>query len=353
MKKLLSSVAAIAMAAIMLTACTAAPQASSAESSKAESSTAESSMAEESAQAKEETPAARAEVRLAGMTGPTSMGMVKMLNDSEQDLSMNSYKFTIAGSADEITPKLVKGELDIAAVPANLASVLYNNTDGAVQMLAVNTKGVLYLCEKGDTIKTLADLKGKTIYATGKGSTPEYTLRYLLTSNGMDPDKDVSIEWKSEPTEIVALLSKADSGIAMLPQPYVTVAQTKVEGLRVAANLGEEWGKLGSELVTGVVVARKEFVEQNPMVIASFLDEYEDSIEWVTENAKDASVLIEKYGIVNAAVAEKALPQCNLDYEDGDDMKEDVSAYLNILMSQNPKSIGGKMPGEDFYYSKD
>lgn len=295
-----------------------------------------------------------ADMRIAGMTGPTSMGMVKLMESAEAGNAKNNYTFTIAGSADEITPKLIKGELDIAAVPANLAAVLYNNTEGKVKLLAVNTLGVLYIVETGKDINSLADLKGKTLYATGKGSVPEYNLRYLLTQNGIDPDKDVTIEWKSEPTEAVALLKSNGGGIAMLPQPYVTVAQTQIENLRIAVNLTEEWNKLnnGSAMITGVVVARSEFVEKYPEQIAVFLDEYRLSTEFVNANNEEAAQLIEKFGIFKAAVAQKALPYCNITFIEGEEMKKAVSGYLGVLYEQNAKAVGGKLPDEGFYFAR-
>ena len=198
----------------------------------------QSTTAEPSTDAPETTPPEEeTTIRIGGLTGPTSMGLVKVMEDNSTGAASNEYEFTIAGTADELTPKLIQGELDIAAVPANLASVLYNNTDGKIQLLAINTLGVLYVVTKGESVASVADLKGKTIYATGKGATPEFTLRYILSENGIDPDKDVTIEFKSEASEIVALIKQTGSGIAMLPQPYVTVAQSSVEGLTVALDM--------------------------------------------------------------------------------------------------------------------
>ena len=296
----------------------------------------------------------KVEIRIGGLKGPTSMGMVELMEANEKGTSDNSYAFTIAGSADELTPKLVQGELDIAAVPANLASVLYNNTNKAVSLLAVNTLGVVYIVETGNEIQTLSDLKGKTIYATGKGSTPEYNLRYLLKENGLDPDKDVTIEWKTEPTEVVALLSGEKGGIAMMPQPYVTVAQGSVKDLRIAVDLTESWDKLnnGSTLITGVLIVRNEFAEKHPEELQAFLAEYKRSTEYVNANIKEASLLIEKVGIVKAAVAEKAIPYCHITYMDGAEMKTAMEGYLKVLFEQNPKSVGGALPGSDFYYEK-
>lgn len=296
--------------------------------------------------------AVKTTVRIAGLKGPTTMGLIKVLEDAELGTAYNDYEFTIAGSADEITPKLIKGELDMAAIPANLASVLYNKTEGKVKVVALNTLGVIYIVEKGDSVKTLSDLAGKTIYATGKGSTPEYSLKYMLKSAGIDPENDVTIEWKSEPTEVVALLNQNENGIAMLPQPYVTVAQGAVENLRIALNLNDEWNALdnGSLMVTGALAVRSEFIENNPEALEAFLDEYKASTQFVNENYKEASLLIEKAGIVKAAVAEKAIPYCNIVNITGEEMKEALSGYLEIIHEANPASVGGKLPGEDFYF---
>jgi NitT/TauT family transport system substrate-binding protein len=287
------------------------------------------------------------------MTGPTGMGMAKLLADNQAGATANAYEFTLAGSADEITPKLVQGSLDIAAVPANLAAVLYNNTDGAIQLLAANTLGVLYIVEQGQAVNSLADLRGKTIYATGKGSTPEYTLRYLLDANGIDPDTDVSIEWKSEPTEIVATLTQQPDAIAMLPQPYVTVAQTNLPNLRIAVDLTAAWDDLGtgSQLITGVLVTRRDFAAEHPAQIADFLTEYQASTEYVNADPAAAAPLIEEFIGVKAPIAAKAIPYCNITYLAGPELHSAMSGYLQVLFDQNPASVGGSLPGDDFYYA--
>ncbi len=347
MKKLLALVLSLALAASALAGC-----GTAAGSSAAASVPASSAAVSSSAPAASSTPVTPVDMRIAGLKGPTSMGMVKLMQDAEDGTAKNNYTFTIAGSADEITPKLTQGELDIAAVPANLAAVLYNNTKGAVQLLAVNTLGVIYIVEKGDSVQSLADLKGKTIYATGKGSTPEYALKYILSKNGIDPDKDVTIEWKTEPTEVVQTLAQADGAIAMLPQPYVTVAQGQVEGLRVAVDLNQAWNDLdnGSLFLTGVLVVRTEFAKEHPEQIDAFLKEYEASTQWVNANVADAAQLVEKYDIVKAAVAEKAIPACNITYLAGQQMKDATTGYLQVLFDQNPKSVGGQLPDDGFYY---
>ena len=292
--------------------------------------------------------------RIAALKGPTAMGLVKLMSDDPQSADGPLYDFTLAGAADEVTPSLIKGDLDMACVPANLASVLYNKTEGQIVTLAVNTLGVIYIVENGNAVQSMADLAGKTIVGAGKGSTPEYALRYLLTENGIDPDKDVVIDWKSEHAECVAALASGAATIALLPQPFVTVAQTKIEGLRMALDLTAEWDALdnGSGMITGVVVARKSFVEEHPAAVAAFLEDYAESVNWVNSNNADAAQLISEYGIIEAApVAQKALPYCNIVCITGEEMGVKLSGYLQVLFEAEPTAVGGKLPGDDFYYN--
>lgn len=354
MKKLLSALLILTLTAMMLAGCNTASNKAGNNKETSSTSSDEITTSEEPKEQSDGQKYEPVDIRIGGLKGPTSIGMVKLMESAEAGTAANNYSFTIAGSADELTPKLIQGELDIAAVPANLASVLYNNTNKAIKLLAVNTLGVLYIVEKGSAIDSLDGLKGKTIYATGKGSVPEYNLRYLLSQNGIDPDKDVTIEWKTEPTEVVALLKETDGGTAMLPQPYVTVAQTQVEGLNIAVDLTQAWDELnnGSALITGVLVVRKEFAEKYPGQIAAFLDEYKLSTEYVNANVSEAAKLVEKFDIVKAAVAEKAIPYCNITYLEGAEMKDAMEGYLGVLFEQNPKSVGGVLPEDDFYYAR-
>ena len=287
-------------------------------------------------------------VRVAALKGPTAMGMVKLMEDSgEGSVNGNSYEFTVVGAPTEITPMLVKGEVDIAALPANLAAVIYNNTKGKV--LAVNTLGVLYICENGNSVSSIEDLKGKTIYSSGKGSSPEYALDYILEQNGLS---DLPIEWKSEHAECVAALLNDPDAVALLPQPFATTAIMKNPSIRIALDLNKEWDKVSPEsaLLTGVVVARTDFVEKEGAAVERFLEEYGKSTAWVNENVAESSLMIGNLGIVTAQVAEKALPYCNIVCITGPEMKERLSGYLEVLYNANAKSVGGVLPGEDFYY---
>lgn len=293
--------------------------------------------------------AAFAEIEVAALNGPTGMGLVKLMADEE---GKGTYEFTLAGSADMVTPGLIKGDIDIACVPANLASVLYNKTGGRLVTLAVNTLGVMYILERGESVKTISDLKGRTLYVSGKGSTPEYTINFLLRSNGLDPEKDVNIDYKSEHAECLTALMKDADALAMLPQPFATVAQTKKDDIHVALDLTKEWEALesGSNIITGVVVANKAFVQENPDAVKAFLDSYAQSVAYVNGNIPEAASLIGSYGIVDASVAEAAIPYCNIVCVTGEEMRGMLSGYLTVLMNQDAASVGGALPGEDFYF---
>lgn len=287
-------------------------------------------------------------VTVAALKGPTGMGMVKLMDDNEKN--KYGYEFSLAGAADEITPKLIKGEIDIACVPANLGAVLYSKTSGKIQTLAVNTLGVLYIVENGNSVNSIEDLKGKTVYSAGKGATPEYALNFILKShNVLD---DVKIEWKSEHAECVAALAANPDAVAMLPQPFATTAISKNDKIRVAIDLNDAWDdlKLSSSLLTGIVVVRKEFADEYPQAVEEFLTRYNDSVDYVNKNVSDAAQLVGKYEIVAAAVAEKAIPSCHIVCIKGKEMKEKLSGYLKVLYEQLPASVGGVMPGDDFYY---
>ena len=296
-------------------------------------------------------------VRAAALKGPTAMGLVKFMSEVDAgNLKDEDYSFQIVASADEVAPLISKSEVDIAAVPANLASVLYNKTSGAVRVIAVNTLGVLYICELGEAVNTVADLRGKTIFSAGKGATPEYALEYVLRANGLDPAADVTIEWKSEHAECVAALAQDATAIAMLPQPFVTTAQAKNDQIRVALDLNQEWaaaceaeGRDG-KLITGVAVVRSEFADVHPEAVDAFLAHYRESVEFVNANTDEAAALVGGYDIVPEAVAKKALPACNITFIDGADMKAQLGGYLEVLADQNAEAVGGKLPGDDFYY---
>lgn len=292
-------------------------------------------------------------VRIGALKGPTSMGMAQMLKDAADGNS--NYQFTIAGAPDEITALLVKGELDVAAVPSNLASVLYNNTNGGVKVAMINTLGILYVVEAGDTVNSVADLKGRTVYSSGKGATPEYSVDYILSQNGIDPETDVTVEFKSEHTELAAALQSGTADLAVLPEPFVTTVLAGNDNLRVALNLNEEWDKVsdGSGMVTGVLVVRSEFAEQHPDELTALLEAYEQSVNFVNENPAEAAAIIEQNSIAKAAVAEQAIPKCNIVFISGNEMRTKVEGFLEILFDMNPKAVGGALPGDDFYYGAD
>ena len=323
--------------------------------SSAASSTAVSETASSAAASEEESAAplsATEPLRIAGLKGPTTMGLVNLLSMEQAGTAATDYDLQLYGAADEIVPLLIKGELDMAAIPANLAATLYQKTNGGIQAVAVNTLGVLYVVEQGDTVHSMADLKGRTILSTGKGTTPEYVLRYLLTANGLDPDKDVDIQYYSEATEVTAQMASTQDVIAVLPQPYVTAAGLKDDTLRVALDLTAEWDKVAdTQLITGVTVVRKAYAEEHPDVVAAFLADYAQSVNAANTDLDGTAALCEEQGVVaKAAIAKKALPNCNIVCLTGEEMISAATGTLETLFALNPSAVSGALPGEDFWF---
>lgn len=324
-----------------------------------ESTQTEESTEAESAEAETEQtqPAEKVDINLAALSGPTALGMLDLLEKNDNGEAANNYNVTIASAPDEVTGKIISGELDIAAVPTNVAATLYNKTEGQVQIAALNTMGVLYILETGDTIHSVADLAGKTIYSTGQGSTPEYALNLVLEKNGLTPGTDVQVVYKADNTEIAPLLASGEAEVALLPQPFVTSVLAQNQNVRVALDMTEEWDKAvngESGLTMGCVVVRKDFAEQNKEALDRFLDEYKQSVETVTseEGLAHAAELAEKYNIVKAAVAEKAIPECNIVFVEGDEMQKIAGGFLQVLFDANPQAVGGQLPNDDFYYKR-
>ena len=353
LKRIFAAVTAFALCA-SLAGCGATATVSESAAESAAESAVEATPAVTEAPATEETAdASEAALRIAGLKGPTTMGLVNLLSMEQAGTAAMDYDLQLYGAADEIVPLLIKGELDMAAIPANLAATLYQKTSGGIQAVAVNTLGVLYVVEQGDTVHSMADLKGRTILSTGKGTTPEYVLRYLLTANGIDPDKDVDIQYYSEATEVTAQMASTQDAIAVLPQPYVTAAGLKDDTLRVALDLTAEWDKVAdTQLITGVTVVRKAYAEEHPDVVAAFLADYAQSVNAANTDLDGTAALCEEQGVVaKAAIAKKALPNCNIVCLTGEELKADVSGYLQVLYDADPAAVGGTLPGEDFYWA--
>lgn len=290
------------------------------------------------------------QTRIATLKGPTGIGMAKMMEDNTGE----KYTFTVAAQPTEAVAAVLGDNADIAAVPTNLAATLYKKTEKGVKMIAINTLGSLYVLEQGNTINSVKDLKGKTIYATGQGANPEYVLNYILEKNGLVVGEDVKIEFKAEHSELAALMASGQCLIGMLPEPNVSSAMAQNKELRIALNLNDEWNKVSdkeSRLTMGCVIVRNEFLEQYPEKVTEFLKELESSINYATENAKDAGTLCEKHGIVpKAPLATKAIPNCNLTLIKGEDMKNAIEGYYEVLFTADKTSVGGAIPDEEFYY---
>ncbi|WP_421733705.1 ABC transporter substrate-binding protein [Cellulomonas sp.] len=295
-------------------------------------------------------------VRVASLKGPTTMGLVQLMHEAEAGAGTEDYRVTMYGSPDEVVPLVVRGEVDVALLPSNLAAVLYNKTlddaDAQIQVAAISTLGVMDILEAGDTVHSVADLAGKTVYASGKGASPQYVLEHLLTGNGLDPATDLTIEYRSEHTEVAALLATTPGAIALLPQPFATVVTTQNPSIRSALDLTDEWAEVSpdSELVTGVVVVRTAFVTEHPDAVEAFLTDYEASARFTNAHPAEAAVLIAEAGIVPAApIAEAAIPSSHITFVDGTELRSLLGGYLQVLFDADPASVGGSVPGDDFY----
>lgn len=357
MKKLTALLLALALC-LALAACgssqtgSAASQDDSAGAGASTSSAGDASDASQPDESGETSDFAGTDINMAVLSGPTGIGAVKLMERNDNGETVNHYNFTVATDNSAVVAGLANGDYDIAAVATNVAANLYNQTSGGVQICALNTYGVLYILENGDTIQSMADLAGKTIYATGQGANPEYVLNYLLTQNGLTPGEDVTVEYMDS-NLLMTEMAAGTYEVCMLPVPAVTSVLMQNSDVRTALDLTEEWDKVTDEgvLTMGCVVVRTEFAQENPEAVKAFLSEYADSISYVQENVEEASQLCESYGIVaKAAVAAAAIPDCNLCCVTGGDIQSAIEPYYNVLFEANPDSIGGALPGEDFYF---
>ena len=373
MKKLITMIAAAAVGMSILAGCssttqktsetavqttvseTTAAQTTASETSAAKTASAESASVETSAAESAASGASSDTViRVTGLKGPTTMGLVKLMDDAANGTAKNNYEFAMVTAADELTAMVAGGKTDIALLPANVASVLYNKTKGGVTVIDINTLGVLYLVSSDVSIESMEQLKGKTVYLTGKGTTPEYALRYLLSAAGLE-EKDVTLEFKSEASEVASVLAENPDSIGLLPQPFVTSALAQNDKLSIIMDLTKVWDESqkdsGSRMVTGVTIANTQFLKDHTDLVNTFLEEHKASIQFTSKDPDTTAALIEAAGIVSkAAVAKKALPYCNISFLSGEDMKAALSGYLQVLFDQNPASVGGALPEEAFYY---
>lgn len=352
MKKSLSLLLALTVSAVLSGCSGNQTETSAAPTTPAETAAAETTVAETTTEAAVEI--ALPVTRIGSLKGPTSMGLVSLMDTQEKSADPDIYEFTMVTAADELLAKVASKELDIALVPANVASVLYNKTKGGISVIDINTLGVLDIVACDDSIQSIADLKDKTIYLTGKGTSPDYVIHYLLSANGLTED-DVTLEFKSEAAEVAAVLKEDPEAIGLLPQPFVTAACAQNENLKIVLDLTKEWqaiqGEGGSQLVTGVTIVRNEFLETNNEQVTEFLADHEESAAFANEHAEEAALLIAELGIIEKApIAQKALPYCNITCMTGEEMKAALSGYLQVLYDQNPQSVGGALPEDGFYY---
>lgn len=300
-----------------------------------------------------EEPKEATQVTIAGLKGPTSIGMIKMIDETAMNSQDYKVEYIAESAPDALTAKIINGEIQISSVPANLASVLYNKTEGEIQLMAVNTIGNLYIVGT-DEISSLADLEGKTLGMSGKGSTPDFAMNYILKQNGLEGK--VELDYSPDHATLAQSVIAGDTGIALLPQPFVTQTMMKNSDVKMLVDLNEAWEEASSgasQLYMGCIVVNKEFAENNKEFVAEFLKEYEASVDWVIENPKDASLLVEKNEIMpSAAIVEKAIPYCGISYVSAQEAKTGLNDFFKILFDSNPSSIGGKLPDDAFYFAQ-
>ncbi|MBR3642227.1 MAG: ABC transporter substrate-binding protein [Parasporobacterium sp.] len=327
---------------------------SSAQSSESAEASSASSQSSESGEA--ETPESLSDIplNLYVLAGPTGIGAMNLWSASDAGETAQKYNITMTGANDEIVAAISKGDADIAAIATNLASVLYNKTGGGISVLAVNTLGVLSILSSGEQLESISDLAGRTIYSPGQGANPEYILRYVLKGNGLDPDNDVDIRFVGEGSELLTIWETEPEAFIMAPQPVATSLLMQNEGAVKLFDMTDEWAAVSggeSSLMMGCVVVRNEYLKDHAAQVEAFLKEYGDSIRKAIDDPQTTSVLCENYGLIpKAALAKKAIPQCGLAFVTGEEMKESLSGYLQVMYDSDPGSIGGAMPGEDFYY---
>ena len=291
-------------------------------------------------------------LEVAVLRGPTGISAAWLMEEAAN--ARANYSFHLADNPEQVVAMLSNGTVDMAALPSNLAANLYAKTQGQMRISAIITRGALYLLQAGDSIRNWEDLRGKTIYATGRGANPEYILYHLLMAHGLTPGLDVVVEFKNDHAELAALLAAGQVDLAMLPEPFVTSALTQNEGIFVLFDLSEEWEALGAgSLAMTALVSPKDYIAANPETIAAFLSDMELSINYALNNVKETAVLCQKQDIIpNEAVAERAIPRCNLIFIAGEEMKGAVTPYFEVLYAADPQSVGGALPDEDFYYTR-
>ncbi len=290
-------------------------------------------------------------IRIAGLKGPTTIGLVNFFEDAASESSSVNYSFEMYTAGSDIMAAMAAGQADIGLVPSNVACVMNNKVEGGVSVIDINTLGVLSCVSADDSVDDISDLAGRTVYLTGQGATPEYTLRYLLEQAGIT---DCNLEFKSEPTEIVSIFGENADAVAILPQPFATAALAQNENLRISFTLDDEWAKVNTDckIVTGVTVVTNSFLKEHKGAVDAFIEAHRQSAEKALSDVDTTAALVVEQGIIaKEPLAKKAIPSCNIVCITGDEIRSTLEGYLQVLYDQDPKSVGGKLPGDDFYYT--
>ena len=300
-------------------------------------------------------PSERVEIKIGALRGPTGIGLVHLMQQQDAGATAHDYTFSLAGAPDDIVASLTSGQIDIAALPTNLAAILYQKTNQRIRMLAVNTLGVLYILENGDQVQKIADLAGRQLEASGQAAVPEYALNYILAEN--DLTEAVDVVYQTEHAELATLAVSGQADLVMLPEPFVTTVLSKAPDFRIALDLTEEWQRAqatqgsDSELAMGCLVVSTDFAAAHPEALADFLIEYSASTAAVNADPQTAGVLVEQYEVMpDGELAARAIPNSNIVAISGAAMQPILEPFFQVLFDQNPQSIGGQLPDEEFYW---
>jgi NitT/TauT family transport system substrate-binding protein len=349
MKKITKTIFLSAIIAAFILAGCASPEAS-APDPVVEEPAVESAQEEEVESAPEVESEGEAEViKLATLAGPTGMGLIGVINDDS-----GKYEVEILSMPDQITPKIISGEVDFATIPSNLASVLYNKTEGAISIVGINTFGVLYIMDTTGEVAELADLEGKTLYATGLGASPEYVLTKVLAENDLVNGKNITVEFLPSHNDMANAIIAGEAEIGMLPEPFVSMTKAKAENAEVVISLNAEWEKIfgeGTRMPMGVTIVQNSFLEEHPDLVAQMLEDYQASVDYVYSDTEQAAEEMVEAGIIGSAgIAMQAIPRCEISFVVGTEAQTLVDTFLKVLFESNPQSVGGAVPQGDFYY---
>lgn len=291
------------------------------------------------------------QLTVAGLKGPSSIGMLRMIESEPVFGEDVETEYQIVDEPQLMIARIMSGEADIAAVPINLAAVLYNK--GAPYRLgAVTGDGLLHIVSSREDIGSVEDLKGKRIYCIAQGSTPEFVLRYVLEKSGIDPDTEVELDFSFDHVAIAPQLIAGKVDLAVLPEPFVSIVASKNPAVQPVIDLQQVWAELsgtGDTYPITATLVRNSLYREHPEALKAFFAAYRESIDWANANPAEAGGLAGKYMEMPAPIIAKAMPRLNLRYQSPREARSRVEELYQVFHGFAPASVGGTIPGDEFY----